>query len=56
VIAFVVTAPQPGAGSIAPYIVTTWAAVAGMAYAATFFALYLALVVRAILRSSQSLD
>src|SRR5215469_1776145 len=39
-VAFVFTAPQPGAGSVAPYAVTTGAAVAGMAYTATFFALY----------------
>jgi hypothetical protein len=45
---FVFTAPQPGPESDVPYVVTTGGAVAGMAYAAMFFALYLALAVRAI--------
>lgn len=47
-LAFLFTAPQLGPGSGPPYVVTTGAAVAGMAYAATFFALYLSLAVRAI--------
>jgi hypothetical protein len=45
-LAFVFTAPQPGPASEVPYVVTTGASVAGMAYAGAFFALYLALVVR----------
>jgi hypothetical protein len=53
-LAFVFTAPQPGPGSEQPYVVITGAAVAGMAYAATFFALYLALAVRAVPRVMRS--
>lgn len=51
---FVFTAPQPGPESDVPYVVTTGGAVAGMAYAAMFFALYLALAVRAIPRVIRS--
>src|SRR5260221_11637332 len=53
-LAFVFTAPQPGPGSEVPYVVSTGTSVAGMAYAATFFALYLALLVRAIPRVTRS--
>src|SRR5258708_33517374 len=51
---FLFTAPQPGPGSDVPYVVTTGTAVAGMAYAATFFALYLWLLMRAIPRVARS--
>jgi ABC-type phosphate/phosphonate transport system permease subunit len=47
-LAFLLTAPQPGPGSEAPNVVRTAGAVAGMAYAAMFFALYLALAVLAL--------
>lgn len=51
---FVATAPQPGPGSAAPYVVTTAGAVAGMAYAAMFCTLYLALAFRAVPRVIRS--
>jgi hypothetical protein len=53
-LAFLFTAPQPGPGSEAPYVVTTGGAVAAMAYAAMFFALYLALAVLALLGLTRS--
>jgi hypothetical protein len=54
VVAFVFTAPQPGPESAAPYIVTTAASVAGMAYAAMFFVLYFVLLMRALSKVMRS--